>query len=475
MLNYRRLKASIVCGIIIIFAVGCRTPEILSPSGDSTINAGDSITFAAQYYPNAIYKWTFDGGAKDVLGQNPTVQFNKAGVYYACLTVVYEDLDSGIAALKITVNGPSFDFLIISPGGDITINNGDSISFSAESYPNAIYKWTFDGGADDVSVQNPTVRFDRAGVYDVCLTVLFGDGNSGVASRQVTVNGPTFGPVITTPSGDITIDAGDSISFLAESYPNATYKWTFDGGAKDALGQNPTVQFNKAGVYSACLTVVYEDLESGIDSLVVTVNGPSYGEALVEKTGQTTCYDESNAEISCSGTGQDGETQKGVAFPNPRFTDNGDGTVTDNLTGLVWLKNANCIQTNYPGFDADNTAGDGRVLWQHALDFVSGINAGTYSNCGGGFTDWRLPNVKELQSLVHYGYYDPALPNTVGTGHWTSGDPFTNVQSDDYWSATSNIGSPSNGWYVVMYYGYVRQVNKNNYNYVWPVRGGDSR
>ena len=50
------------------------------------------------------------------------------------------------------------------------------------------------------------------------------------------------------------------------------------------------------------------------------------------KTGQTTCY----------ATGDDGDLEKGVAWPNPRFTDNGNGTVTDNLTGLIWLKNANC-------------------------------------------------------------------------------------------------------------------------------------
>ena len=56
--------------------------------------------------------------------------------------------------------------------------------------------------------------------------------------------------------------------------------------------------------------------------------------ALVPKTGQTTSYD----------TGDDGEYQKGFEWPVPRFTDNENGTVTDNLTGLIWLKNANCSQ-----------------------------------------------------------------------------------------------------------------------------------
>ena len=62
----------------------------------------------------------------------------------------------------------------------------------------------------------------------------------------------------------------------------------------------------------------------------------------VPQTGQTKCYDNVGQEIDCEDTGQDGDFQAGVEWPVPRFTDNADGTVTDNLTGLIWLKNANC-------------------------------------------------------------------------------------------------------------------------------------
>jgi hypothetical protein len=64
----------------------------------------------------------------------------------------------------------------------------------------------------------------------------------------------------------------------------------------------------------------------------------------VPKTGQTDCYydDGTSGTCTCGTTncpsGQDGDLEKGVAWPDPRFTDNGDGTVTDNLTGLVWLE-----------------------------------------------------------------------------------------------------------------------------------------
>ena len=61
------------------------------------------------------------------------------------------------------------------------------------------------------------------------------------------------------------------------------------------------------------------------------------------RTGQTICYNVSGTAIACAGTGQDGDTPAGVAWPSPRFTV-GTGAeakcVTDNLTGLMWTKDA---------------------------------------------------------------------------------------------------------------------------------------
>ena len=191
-------------------------------------------------------------------------------------------------------------------------------------------------------------------------------------------------------------------------------------------------------------------------------NGP----APVPKTGQTTSYT----------TEDDGDLEKGVAWPNPRFTDNSDGTVTDNLTGLTWLKDANCMVTNYPSFDNDGTAGDGRVTWQHAFDFVLEINVGIFSNCGDGNTDWRVPNRLELESLLNLEYSNLAMPNTMGTGQGTEGDPFTNVHSSNYWSSSTlylDPGGTHNAWTVSMIYSYVNPYAKSSsFHPVWPVRGG---
>jgi hypothetical protein len=185
---------------------------------------------------------------------------------------------------------------------------------------------------------------------------------------------------------------------------------------------------------------------------------PTYP-ANIWKTGQTQSF----------ALGDDGHLQMGVSWPSPRFTDTGDGTITDTLTGLVWLKDTSCIANQYPNFDNDWAPNDGGVTWQHALDFVAGINNGTFSNCGAGQTDWRLPNRKELYSLIDFSQFGPALP---------SGVPFSgNVGPTTFWSSTTSASSPDAAWNVDMWSGVVNAGLKSggmgNYFFgVLPVRAG---
>ena len=168
--------------------------------------------------------------------------------------------------------------------------------------------------------------------------------------------------------------------------------------------------------------------------------------APVEKTGQTTKY----------ATGDDGDYEKGVAWPNPRFTDNGDLTVTDNLTGLMWTKDAELF---------------GALPWSKAIAECEALELG-FNGCNIR-TDWRLPNRFELESLMHLGYYDPALPNTAGTGKWSAGDPMTNMpQFPYYWSSTTYAPGALYAWAVYMFDGSVGMVGKDTNYYAWPVRGG---
>jgi hypothetical protein len=191
------------------------------------------------------------------------------------------------------------------------------------------------------------------------------------------------------------------------------------------------------------------------------------------KTGQTNCFSVAGVIIPCTNTGQDGDKQAGVSWPSPRFMDNNNGTVTDNLTGLIWLKNANCTDTA-GGIDRSS----GLLNWPFALRWSNNLSNGT---CGltdkSAAGDWRLPNINELRSLVDYSRNDPDLP---------SGHPFINVQSVWYWSSTSNPVYTSGAFTVGMSRGSVhvmtkakstigvsRVGNKNEGDLgVWPVRGG---
>jgi len=178
----------------------------------------------------------------------------------------------------------------------------------------------------------------------------------------------------------------------------------------------------------------------------------------LRKTGQTTLY----------AAGDDGNLQKGAALPNPRFTDQGNGTVKDNLTGLIWLQNANCTAT-INGIDP--TASSNKLTWQNAMDWSAGLASGTCGLTDGSAAgQWRLPTVKELQSLIHFGYFNPALSNDAGTAKWVSGagSSFTTVQSAYYWSATSY--SSNDKWAVLLQVGTVASRVKTNPYYVWPVR-----
>jgi hypothetical protein len=205
-----------------------------------------------------------------------------------------------------------------------------------------------------------------------------------------------------------------------------------------------------------------------------TASGGGTYNAGVPKTGQTTCYDNSAPQPSCPVTGfpgQDGELQKGVTWPTPRFTANVDnnndgdcidsgetcnGTVTDNLTGLIWLKNASC---------------GGTRNWANALTFANSLYDGWTGASGGdcGLLDgstagqWRLPNVRELLSLIDYGRFGPALP----TGH-----PFSGVVNNYYWTSTTHASHTVSAWFVILTDGYALGREKWDTIYVWPVRGG---
>lgn len=201
------------------------------------------------------------------------------------------------------------------------------------------------------------------------------------------------------------------------------------------------------------LPVCMEDLDLCNSDLDICDTGLAACEAAgsfgVPQTGQTTCWSSAGSVIVCAGTGQDGEVQAGVVPPNPRFTDNGDGTITDNLTGLIWLKDANCF---------------GIQIWAQALTVANTLNSGECGLLDGSVEgDWYLPNRNELTSLLDLENFNPALP----TGH-----PFMNFVSSFYRSSTTSADTPGGAWVVDFGGGGVDFIGKTGDFFVLPVRGG---
>lgn len=161
-------------------------------------------------------------------------------------------------------------------------------------------------------------------------------------------------------------------------------------------------------------------------------------------SGQRTCHDDSGLEITCASSGQDAAWGCGIPWPEPRFALH-DDAVMDLLTGLVWCRNANVAE--FP------------LTWQEALDFVAGMNRDKWL----GQSDWRMPNRRELRSLLSLQTKLPALPER---------HPFINVFNGWYWTSTTAVISPAHAWYVAldgarMFYG-----GKDQSFMLWPVRGG---
>ncbi|MCK5525312.1 MAG: DUF1566 domain-containing protein [Thiomargarita sp.] len=141
-----------------------------------------------------------------------------------------------------------------------------------------------------------------------------------------------------------------------------------------------------------------------------------------------------------------------------RYTDNGDGTVTDNWSGLRWLKNANCFGRQYQ-----------KTVMQSAANLANG-QCGLSDGSTSGM--WRLPTIDEWKAMVDESYDFPALSNAAGTSQWTEGNAFSGVQTScDYWSSTYSGGS--GGFLLTVSLGYdCVGGNETGPYYIWPVRGG---
>lgn len=185
---------------------------------------------------------------------------------------------------------------------------------------------------------------------------------------------------------------------------------------------------------------------SNLKSIVANVFQGQFG-AVLSSIGTST-----NSLISTSSLAVSSST-RGLPPETPtNYTDNKNGTITDNYTGLVWKK---CTQ-GMTGNDCKIGSPSLR-LWAKARTECDDL-------VFAGKSDWRMPTLKELQSIVHTGVYNPAINR----------DYFLNTSDYPYWTSTSPAEYPASKFTVIFSDGSVYFRDSNNFAATRCVRGGNN-
>jgi hypothetical protein len=213
-------------------------------------------------------------------------------------------------------------------------------------------------------------------------------------------------------------------------------------------GEAPAQESRSAAVYrqnTSNTSKAHDDVYRGLVNVINPYN--------------STCYDWRGRTIPCDFQGAYAELIMGKTSPKPRFRDNCDGTVTDKLTGLTWLRSAGCL---------------GSYDWQSALSAVRQFRQGACERAGdwsladgSGAGDWRLPTMDELCTLIDYGNRDPALPD---------GHPFLHIPSGFFWTSTTLDTYDKLVWVVYLQNGSTcyNEIT-NRAGHVLPVRSSGGR
>lgn len=258
-----------------------------------------------------------------------------------------------------------------------------------------------------------------------------------------------------TPPGSV----ADTMYSLTDIYNLASGTTTTEGTG--TIGTTPGTISETGKTLTEAYEAIAGEIEDINASTILTgttifgVEGSAVAGGL-PKTGQTHCNEYadnygSSSQVPCTGTNQDGDLKRGLARS---YTDNADGTITDNATGLMWQKcSAGQNATDCTGEATSILFDDGNGV-SPAINYCENLSLATH-------TDWHLPNVNELQSVVDYGKAGPAIDATF----------FPNTQSAPYWSSTAYENLTGYVWVVDFSDGYVYYDFMGNTYYVRCVRG----
>ncbi len=354
------------------------------------------------------------------------------------------------AAKSVTVGEDSVNNAITLSGSD---SDSDTLTYTLMTQPS---HGTL-GGTAPALTYTPVANYHGSDSFTY--TVHDGTVASAAAKVSITVTSvndipvadagddrncsPLFDPILTLAGAGSDIE-GDTIS----------YAWSFavqpGGSAPDISDPNvadPTVTLDTVGSYEMELVVSDGTAESEAKRMTITALG-------LRQTGQSSSYDTNGTEITDGTLKDDGYYRAGET---PNFTRNTTAMiVTDHLTNLQWADDSNAssvtkpwvTQENYDLGNYTDTSGD------TAATYCSGLTLG-------GYTDWRVPTIEELVSILDRSRNNPAITA-----------PFVNVAPVSYWSVTPSAWGALYAWVIDFGYGNDSTINKNFALNVRCVRSG---
>lgn len=377
-----------------------------------------------------------------------------ANVYADITTISPNSAAQGTTDLTVTFtldgNVPPAD----APADNVTIGtiSGTSVTRPSQYVVTAVFEIPSD---------------EAIGTKDATVTFVPPMGDSLIHSMTdgftVTVMSDTA-PTITTQPQSQAVRIGNPVTLTVGVYGSTplAYQWQKDGiDITDAINSFYTLDEFAQSDTGSYLCIISNDFGTATsDSAELTVNESANDPYIVVDTGQDACSDHDGVEITCPQEGEDYFGQDAqYDGAQMSYTDNGDGTVTDNVTGLMWEQ----TPTN-------TSAADG-MSWQEAYDYCESLELA-------GYDDWRLPTTKELFSISDFTqgwpylnttYFDLAIQNEIS-------------KDEQYWAdlyvGTTVEGGTSGAAFGVNHVtghikAYAATVSGQMGNFVRAVRGGN--
>ena len=259
-----------------------------NPTIGQSVSFNGSTSKAATGRTITAYSWNFGDGGAPGTGVTPSRAYSTAATFSVVLTVTDDLGQTGVVSKTITVNPtgqtppPTADF-VFSPtnptiGQSVVFNA--SASKAATGHSITTYAWNFgDGGAPGTGL-TPSRTYNTAATFTVVLTVTDDLGQTGVASKTITVNptGQTPPPTAdfvfspTNPTIGQSVSFNGSTSKAATGHSITTYSWNFGDGGAPGTGVTPSRTYSTAATFSVVLTVTDDLGQTGVVSKTITVN-----------------------------------------------------------------------------------------------------------------------------------------------------------------------------------------------------------